>query len=130
MANLTTRYTDASGFGILLDVLLLSKSQYLVCTHSSNVCRMAYEMMQARDVNSVSQVKSLDQRYFFYGQVRNLYDQKKDYYEGVIAHKATNTNEISFNVGDLISIKPCIDRCYHENPCMYSKYIVSLHRVD
>lgn len=98
LANLTTRYTDASGYGILLDVLLLSKTDYLVCTHSSNVCRMAYELMQARDGHSVNRVKSLDHRYHFYGQA-------EDYFQAILPHTAANEDEISFNVGDLINVR-------------------------
>lgn len=46
VAAVSTRYTDSSLNGIILDIHLLSLSDYLVCTFSSQVCRVAYEIMQ------------------------------------------------------------------------------------
>ena len=43
-AAVSTRYTDSSLNGIMLDIDLLSKTDYLVCTFSSQVCRVAYEV--------------------------------------------------------------------------------------
>lgn len=44
VAAVSTRYTDSSLNGIMLDIDLLSKCDYLVCTFSSQVCRVAYEV--------------------------------------------------------------------------------------
>lgn len=44
VAAVSTRYTDSSLNGIMLDIDLLSKSDFLVCTFSSQVCRVAYEV--------------------------------------------------------------------------------------
>lgn len=43
-AAVSTRYTDTSLNGIMLDIDLLSKCDFLVCTFSSQVCRVAYEV--------------------------------------------------------------------------------------
>jgi glycoprotein 6-alpha-L-fucosyltransferase len=44
VAAVSTRYTDSSLNGIMMDIDLLSKSDFLVCTFSSQVCRVAYEV--------------------------------------------------------------------------------------
>ena len=47
-AGIGTRYSIDSLRNIILDVILLSESDHLVCTFSSQVCRLAYELMQTR----------------------------------------------------------------------------------
>lgn len=44
VAAVSTRYTDSSLNGIMLDIDLLSRCDFLVCTFSSQVCRVAYEV--------------------------------------------------------------------------------------
>ncbi|KAL7059204.1 hypothetical protein AAHC03_013752 [Spirometra sp. Aus1] len=43
-----TDTTDDALFSIVSDILVLAKSDFLVCTASSNVCRLAYELMLAQ----------------------------------------------------------------------------------
>ena len=50
-------------WSILLDLYFLSKSDYLVCTFTSNVCRLAYEMMQAEKTDASNWWYSLDAGY-------------------------------------------------------------------
>ncbi len=57
MAKLATfcfcfRYNANSLRGIISDIHLLSKTDYLVCTFSSQVCRIAYEIMQNYHVDA------------------------------------------------------------------------------
>lgn len=47
-AAVSTRYTDSSLNGIMLDIDLLSKTDFLVCTFSSQVCRVAYEVKEQK----------------------------------------------------------------------------------
>lgn len=69
-ASLQTRFTKASLVGIVTDVHLLSQTDYLVCTFSSNVCRAAYELMQTFHGDFTREVRSLDyQTFFFAGQL-------------------------------------------------------------
>lgn len=51
-ATVGRRYSFDSLKNIILDVWLLSETDYLVCTFSSQVCRLAYELMQSRVVRS------------------------------------------------------------------------------
>lgn len=65
---MSTRYSDNSLYGILLDVYLLSLSDHIVCTFSSQVCRAAYELMQTYVPDATSHFSSLDDVYYYGGQ--------------------------------------------------------------
>ncbi len=43
-----SRYQDGAIIDLLVDIWLLSKSEYIVCTFSSQVCRVGYELMQVK----------------------------------------------------------------------------------
>ncbi|CAI2727566.1 unnamed protein product [Schistosoma spindalis] len=47
-ANLNMRMSVGSMNNVIVDVIALSMTDFLVCTFSSNVCRLAYELMQTR----------------------------------------------------------------------------------
>lgn len=64
-ANLTTRYTDFSLVGLILDIFIMSKSDHIVCTLTSQVCRSAFEMMQTLHADASHKVNSLDATYYF-----------------------------------------------------------------
>lgn len=97
MAALSTRYTDSSLYGIILDIHLLSRSDFLVCTFSSQVCRVAFEIMQTLYPDASHRFKSLDDIYYYGGQ--NAHNR-----EAVIAHRPKNHDEIFMNVGDLVGV--------------------------
>ncbi|XP_054165843.1 alpha-(1,6)-fucosyltransferase-like [Oppia nitens] len=64
IANNITKRTDIMPtLDLLLDVFILSECDYIVCTMSSNVCRLAVELMKSHDINSDYQ--SLDTNYYF-----------------------------------------------------------------
>lgn len=96
-AAVSSRYSDQSLNGIILDIHLLSLSDYLVCTFSSQVCRVAYEIMQSMHVDASKNFKSLDDIYYYGGQ--NPHNR-----ESVLSHKPRNSNEIRIDAGDLIGI--------------------------
>lgn len=50
-ASVGRRYSFDSLKNIILDIWLLSETDFLVCTFSSQVCRLAYELMQSRTVS-------------------------------------------------------------------------------
>jgi glycoprotein 6-alpha-L-fucosyltransferase len=56
--------TDAIAKSIILDIHFLSQCEYLVCTFTSNVCRMAYELMQVRYVDASWRAVSLDDSFY------------------------------------------------------------------
>ncbi|KAG4070622.1 hypothetical protein HA402_013542 [Bradysia odoriphaga] len=97
MAAVSTRYTDSSLNGIIMDIHLLSLCDYLVCTFSSQVCRVAYEIMQAMYPDASDRFKSLDDIYYYGGQ--NAHNR-----EAVLPHRAKNHDEIFLNVGDTVGV--------------------------
>lgn len=97
LAAVSTRYTDSSLNGIILDIHLLSLSDYLVCTFSSQVCRVAYEIMQTIHIDASNKFKSLDDIYYYGGQ--NSHNR-----EVVLPHKPANHDEIHMNAGDSIGV--------------------------
>ncbi|KAJ8302715.1 hypothetical protein KUTeg_019111 [Tegillarca granosa] len=96
-AGLTSRYTDTSLHGVIADIHFLSLCDYLVCTFSSQVCRVAYEMMQTMHGDVSQNFKSLDDIYYFGGQ--NAHDV-----EAIAKHVPQGPNEIELMPGDTIGI--------------------------
>lgn len=97
MAAVSTRYTDTGLNGIILDIHLLSISDYLVCTFSSQVCRVGYEIMQTLYPDAGNRFKSLDDIYYYGGQ--NQHNRQV-----VIPHKARNHDELQLKTGDLVGV--------------------------
>ncbi|EDW05875.1 alpha-(1,6)-fucosyltransferase [Drosophila mojavensis] len=97
MAAVSTRYTDTALNGIILDIHLLSMSDYLVCTFSSQVCRVAYEIMQTMYPDAAYRFKSLDDIYYYGGQ--NPHNRR-----AVIPHKPRSHEDLQLKVGDLVSV--------------------------
>uniref|UniRef100_U5EZ81 Alpha-(1,6)-fucosyltransferase n=1 Tax=Corethrella appendiculata TaxID=1370023 RepID=U5EZ81_9DIPT len=97
IAAVSTRYTDTSLYGIILDIHLLSLSDYLVCTFSSQVCRVAYEIMNTFYPDASGRFKSLDDIYYYGGQ--NAHNR-----QAVLPHKPKSHDEIQMNVGDLVGV--------------------------
>ncbi|XP_026330680.1 alpha-(1,6)-fucosyltransferase isoform X2 [Hyposmocoma kahamanoa] len=91
------RYTPQSLTGLLVDLHLLAACDFLVATFSSQVGRVAYELMQANRVDASESFFSLDDIYYFGGQ--NAHDRV-----AVLPHDASGAQDISFKVGDMIGI--------------------------
>ncbi|KAF2348662.1 SH3 domain, partial [Trinorchestia longiramus] len=96
-ASLATRYSDSALKGIIADIHFLSLTDYLVCTFSSQVCRIAYEIMQTMHPDASSYFHSLDDIYYYGGQ--SSHNQKVRF-----NHVPRRSNEMSMNKGDIIGI--------------------------
>ncbi|XP_050726304.1 alpha-(1,6)-fucosyltransferase-like isoform X2 [Eriocheir sinensis] len=96
-AAVATRYTDASLKGIIADVHFLSLTDYLVCTFSSQVCRIAYEIMQTYNPDASSYFRSLDDIYYYGGQ--NAHNQKARF-----PHNPRKSEELALLPGDIVGI--------------------------
>jgi len=94
---MNSRYSEGSLFGVVIDIHLLSRCDYLVCTFSSQVCRMGYELMQVYRGDAGHLFHSLDDIYYFGGQHSHEVI-------AVEAHVAENGDQIDLSVGDLIGI--------------------------
>lgn len=97
-AALSTRYTNTSLYGILSDIHLLSMSEYLVCTFTSNIGRLAYTLMQTMHPDASNRFKSLDSVYVYNGPKFSVAHIRK----AVLPHHPKKNSEIDLNVGDLI----------------------------
>lgn len=96
-SNLSNRYTLSAFKQFLLDLHLLSLSDYIVCTLSSEVCRVAYELKQTRYVDASEEVHSVDFIYYYNGH-------KKYYFDTLIRHKARSPLEIDAEIGDILEV--------------------------
>ena len=97
-ASVNTRNSPESAQGIILDIYFLSKCDFLVCTFSSQVCRLAYELMQKRYSDASWRFKSLDDVYYFGGQNKHLVEAIYDH------EPRLEDGEIELKRGDLIEI--------------------------
>ncbi|PSN45403.1 Alpha-(1,6)-fucosyltransferase [Blattella germanica] len=96
-AAVSTRYSDTSLNGIILDIHFLSLSDYLVCTFSSQVCRVAYEIMQTLYPDAAKRFRSLDDIYYYGGQSSHTQ-------VAVLPHHAREYGEMNLEKGDLVGI--------------------------
>lgn len=98
-AAVATRYSDSSLNGIIIDIHFLSLSDFLVCTFSSQVCRVAYELMQTLHADASDRFKSLDDIYYYGGQ--NQHTQV-----AVMPHKPRvgSRGELELRLGDAVSV--------------------------
>ncbi|OCT66425.1 hypothetical protein XELAEV_18042675mg [Xenopus laevis] len=96
-AGLHNRYTENSLRGVILDIHFLSQADFLVCTFSSQVCRVAYEIMQTLHPDASAYFHSLDDIYYFGGQ--NAHNQVAIY-----PHQPQNADEIPLEPGDIIGV--------------------------
>ncbi|KAK6755260.1 hypothetical protein RB195_013936 [Necator americanus] len=97
-AKINSRYSERSLRGLLTDLLLLSRCNYLVCTFSSHFCRLAYELMQVRRGDVGESYRSLDDMYYFGGQQPHEHIVIED-------HSPENPDEISLKIGDILTVK-------------------------
>jgi len=96
-AAVSSRYSDSSLRGVIQDIHMLSITDYLVCTFSSQVCRIAYEIMQQGHVDASNRFKSLDDIWYYGGQ-----DEHQQ--EAVLNHHAIHHGEIEVEIGDVLSV--------------------------
>ncbi|CAG9788403.1 unnamed protein product [Diatraea saccharalis] len=85
------RYTPLSLTGLLVDLHMLAMCDYIVCTFSSQVGRVAYEMMQTNRVDASDSFFSLDDIYYFGGQ--NAHDRVV-----VLPHTPLDNQDIALQV--------------------------------
>ena len=91
------RFSPSSAQGIILDLHFLSSCDYLVCTFGSNVCRLAYELMQTRFPDGAWRYRSLDEVY-------PLDAKKSSKMVAIYSHlENKERNEIELNEGDEVT---------------------------
>lgn len=96
-AGLQRRYSDESLHGVISDIEILSDTDFLICTFSSQVCRMAYEIMNNKHTDASQRFRSLDDIYYFGGQQEHRM-------KAIWPHEAQGRSELDLKVGDIIGI--------------------------
>ncbi|KAI5696585.1 hypothetical protein M8J75_015200 [Diaphorina citri] len=96
-ASVEHRYLKSSLLGIITDLHYLSNCDHLVCTFSSQICRTAYEQMNAKFPDASDRYWSLDDIYYFGGQLSRIHI-------AVLPHTPRHSSEMDLMVGDRISV--------------------------
>ena len=96
-AQLNSRYSDSSLHGVIQDIHFLSLADHLVCTFSSQVCRVAYELMQVRRGDAALAYDSLDDLFYFGGQHGHEVT-------AFLPHQPTAEDQIALQPGDVVGI--------------------------
>ncbi|CAK8681880.1 unnamed protein product [Clavelina lepadiformis] len=97
--NLRTRDTRKGLIDIIADIYSLSQSNYIVCTLTSEVCKVAYQIMQTHNVDASADIYSLDFPFYFDVQAPMMRLV-------TLNHVAKeSTNEIELKVGDQIDVQ-------------------------
>nr|CAD2123487.1 unnamed protein product [Meloidogyne enterolobii] len=91
------RRSEKSLLAIFAEIRTLAKCRFVVCTFSSNVCRLVYELMQAYRGYAGDNVYSIDYDYAEYWYKKEMISTS-DY-------KAKNKDEIDALEGDIIIFK-------------------------
>lgn len=96
-ASVKTRFSDESLRGLLSGIHFITQTDFLVCTFSSNVGRLAYELMLTHHPDSSNSVRSLDDIYKF--EWPNPLFQF-----AILSHSSSSAEEIKLDVGDILLI--------------------------
>lgn len=96
-AGMSRRYSRTSLIGVVSDILLLAKCDYLVGTFSSQVSRLAYEIMQSLHTDATTYAHSLDDFFYYGGQGKRLY-------KAIYDHVPPVSGEIAIKVGDSMGV--------------------------
>ena len=106
LAAPSVRYTPESLKKLIVDIHMLSMSDYIVCTLSSNICRMSYEIQQQRYADGSWRLKSLDDVWYYSLHSHTMeisHDIDLPTQQVELPHDASNPGELDLNVGDIIT---------------------------
>ncbi|ROT69271.1 putative alpha-(1,6)-fucosyltransferase-like isoform X1 [Penaeus vannamei] len=112
-ANMKERRSEANIHNILADVYFLSRSDFLVCGMSSNICRLAYELMQTLHADASRKVFSVDSPYWFHYQSGHEVEAR-------FPHTPRRDSEIELQKGDRVKE---VLRHYSNNPNLHDGFI-------
>jgi len=113
-ASLASRYNSNSLSYLISDIHMLSLSDFIVCTLSSNVCKLAYELQQLRFVDGSWRIHSLNNHWLNFGSSSSHHHAEQVIY----SHRANTPKELSFDVGDTI-----IDINYKQNGYSFGRLV-------
>ncbi|XP_064469229.1 alpha-(1,6)-fucosyltransferase-like isoform X2 [Ornithodoros turicata] len=93
--NWGRRYSPSALQAVVKDIFLLSQCDLVVCTFSSGLCRVVYELMHERRTDATSHIVSLDVDYF-YAYVR--FPPRRIIYP----HRQIASEELRLREGDFV----------------------------
>ncbi|XP_027200309.2 alpha-(1,6)-fucosyltransferase-like isoform X2 [Dermatophagoides pteronyssinus] len=132
-ASVNNRFSLDSFEGFIIDVLSLSYTDYLVCTFSSQVCRLAYELMQVQRTNGrdmSTHFYSLDDVYYFGGQISHRMESIMANHNIDVHNNDPNISinkQHQFNVGDSLGIEQNLHNGYYVGDLHETKTNRRLH---
>ncbi|XP_042880827.1 alpha-(1,6)-fucosyltransferase-like [Penaeus japonicus] len=94
-ASMRLRRSEANIKHFMADIYFLSRSDFLVCGMSSNICRLAYELMQTLRPDAPARVFSVDSPYWFHYQ--SVHEVEARY-----PHSPRIDSELEFRKGDRV----------------------------
>jgi glycoprotein 6-alpha-L-fucosyltransferase len=97
VANYTTRYNLKGLMGLLLDVHVLSRCDYIICTFSSHICRLSYELIQTHSPDAAHRFHSLETLW-------HTHEASPGFLETIIPHHPEESNQLLAEKGDLLEI--------------------------
>ena len=97
---------------------MLSLSDFIVCTLSSNVCKLAYEIQQQRYVDGSWRIHTLNNHWLNFGSSSSHHHAEQVIY----SHKANSPKELSFDIGDKI-----VDINFKQNGYSFGRLIRNNH---
>lgn len=103
-ADQMERYSMHSLENLLYDIFLLSESDFIVCTFSSQVCRLAYELMQAKNFDKVNDAVTIDDVYYFGGQNDHDLEAFLNHKQRQSIETSLDEHHIEVRKGDLLGI--------------------------
>ena len=115
-ATLSSRYSLNSLNDVIVDIHMLSLSDYIVCSLSSNVCTLAHELQQNRFVDASMKIKSLDTIWTMNPDTAWVRLQRI-----ILNHSSTEREELNMNVGDYIRMKVNLQNGFNTGTLLKSK---------
>lgn len=99
LASTQNRYTKASLLAFLMDLYAIVSSDFVVCSHISNVCRLAAELFNSFKPEAKSRLFSIQSDYHF------MLGQNTYFEQVILEHKPRHGRELELRSGDMLQIK-------------------------
>ncbi|XP_069976915.1 alpha-(1,6)-fucosyltransferase [Penaeus vannamei] len=98
-ADMQMRRSDVNLRYYMADTYFLSRSSYLVCTMTSNLCRLTYEIMQTLHDDAAAMAKMLEL------PLHHIHREKVRLLQAQFSHTPLRRDEMAMEAGDLITVK-------------------------
>ncbi len=98
------RYSEQGFKSLLFDLYFLANADYLVCTFSSNICRLAYELLLANKIHDGDHHNEIyDEKSYSYSIDMPYYHiSDANYYRmAILAHKEKDNVDNHLRRGDM-----------------------------